>query len=177
MVWSHSQHQCSSPSSPSGICGTMSEVLRSGVAAASDAAAEGGAAGEPGLGVLEQQLQDDSQLHDDPPRETTADAAATSQPAETSAEPTAADGPVAAVAVADPGRKMLAEIQALKEEQKKVRDARKEVAKNLRNAERRRRRLKARACRLSDADLLAVISFPSLLPSCSVFQLILLSGR
>ena len=53
---------------------------------------------------------------------------------------------------------MLAEIQALKEEQKRVRDNRKEVTKKLRNAERRRRRLKLRANRLSDSDLLAVIS-------------------
>ena len=127
MVWSHSQHQCSSPSSPSSIRGAMSEAPFSAVVASSDAAAEGGAAGEQSIRELEQQLPDDSQLRDASPRETTADAAATSQPAGPSAEPTAAEGPVAAAEVTDPGRKMLAEIQALKEEQLSVSDSRKEV--------------------------------------------------
>ena len=61
-------------------------------------------------------------------------------------------------AVADPGRDLLKEITALKNEQKKAKDVKKEITKELRNANRRRQRLKKRAKALSDQDLLAVIS-------------------
>ena len=47
---------------------------------------------------------------------------------------------------------------ALKNEQKKAKEAKKAVTKELRNANRRRQRLKKRAKALSDQDLLAVIS-------------------
>ena len=47
---------------------------------------------------------------------------------------------------------------ALKDEQKKAKDAKKAVTKELRNANRRRQRLKKRAKSLSDQDLLAVMS-------------------
>ena len=60
--------------------------------------------------------------------------------------------------VIDVGRNMIDEILALKAEQKKARDAKVAVTKQLRNAERRRQRLKRRAKALSDQDLLAVIS-------------------
>ena len=53
---------------------------------------------------------------------------------------------------------MLDEILALKEEQRKARVAKQVVANQLRNAERRRKRLKMRAKQLSDQDLLAVMS-------------------
>ena len=61
-------------------------------------------------------------------------------------------------AVADPGKDLLDEITALKDQQKKAKEAKKAITKELRNANRRRQRLKKRAKALSDADLLAVIS-------------------
>ena len=72
-------------------------------------------------------------------------------------EPTAADKRPAAAGT-DMGKSMLEEIAQLKKQQKEVRDAKLAVGKQLRNAERRRKRLKKRASKLSDADLLAVIS-------------------
>ena len=56
------------------------------------------------------------------------------------------------------GKTMLEEIQRLKEEQRKLRLDKKQVAKDLKNAERRRGRLKKRAKLLSDTDLVAVLS-------------------
>ena len=72
-------------------------------------------------------------------------------------EPTAAEQQPAA-AGADVGKSMLEEIAQLKKQQKEAKDAKLAVGKQLRNAERRRKRLKKRASKLSDADLLAVIS-------------------
>ena len=72
-------------------------------------------------------------------------------------EPTAADKEPAA-AGADVGKSMLEEIAQLKKQQKEAKDAKLAVGKQLRNAERRRKRLKKRASKLSDSDLLAVIS-------------------
>ena len=60
--------------------------------------------------------------------------------------------------VNDPGKDLLDEIIALKGEQKKAKEAKKAITKELRIANRRRQRLKKRAKALSDADLLAVIS-------------------
>ena len=61
-------------------------------------------------------------------------------------------------AVADPGKHLLDEIEALKVQQKEAKEAKKAITKKLRNANRRRQRLKRRAKALSDQDLLAVIS-------------------
>ena len=61
-------------------------------------------------------------------------------------------------AVADPGKDLLDEIAALKEQQKQAKAAKKAITKDLRNANRRRQRLKKRAKALSDQDLMAVIS-------------------
>ena len=72
-------------------------------------------------------------------------------------EPTAADKEPAA-AGADVGKSMLEEIAQLKKKQKDAKVAKVALGKQLRNAERRRKRLKKRASKLSDADLLAVIS-------------------
>ena len=72
-------------------------------------------------------------------------------------EPTAADKEPA-TAGSDAGKSMLEEIAQLKKKWKEAKEARAAVAKQLRNAERRRKRLKQRASSLSDADLLAVIS-------------------
>ena len=66
-----------------------------------------------------------------------------------------------AAAGADVGKSMLEEIAQLKKQQKKAKDARVAVGKKLRNAERRRSRLKKRASKLTDGDLLAVISLRS----------------
>ena len=71
-------------------------------------------------------------------------------------EPTAAEQQPAAAA--DLGKSMLEEIAQLKKQQKEAKDAKVALGKQLRNAERRRKRLKKRASKLSDADLLAVIS-------------------
>ena len=72
-------------------------------------------------------------------------------------EPTAAEQQLAA-AGADVGKSMLEEIAQLKKQQKEAKDAKVALGKQLRNAERRRKRLKKRASKLSDTDLLAVIS-------------------
>ena len=58
-------------------------------------------------------------------------------------------------------KNILTEIQALKAEQKRARDAKKQITKELRNAEKRRQRLKKRAKQLSDNDLLAVMTLRS----------------
>ena len=58
----------------------------------------------------------------------------------------------------DPGKDLLDEISVLKEQQKKAREEKQAITKELRNANRRRQRLKRRAKALTDADLLAVIS-------------------
>ena len=70
-------------------------------------------------------------------------------------EPTAGEP---AAPRADVGLSMLEEIAQLKKQQKEAKDAKLAVGKQLRNAERRRKRLKKRASKLSDTDLLAVIS-------------------
>jgi hypothetical protein len=139
----------------------MAENLRVSDGATPEPTADGGAASEPEHRELERNPEHDATLHDDPEREAVATPGESSQPGPVIVFAAGTATTSTSPAVADPGRTMLAEIQALKEEQKKVRDARKEVAKKLRNAEKRRRRLKARANRLSDADLLAVISLRS----------------
>ena len=55
------------------------------------------------------------------------------------------------------GSKLLPEIQRLKAEQNALRVKKKQVAKELKNAERKRSRLKKRAKLLSDNDLVAVM--------------------
>ena len=58
-------------------------------------------------------------------------------------------------------KNLLDEIQALKDDQKRARDAKKKITKDLRNAEKRKQRLKKRAKQLSDSDLLAVMTLGS----------------
>ena len=72
------------------------------------------------------------------------------------AEPTA--GERNGTDAVDLGKNMLEEIALLKKKQKEAREAKMAVGRQLRNAERRRKRLKQRAKQLSDSDLLAVIS-------------------
>ena len=55
----------------------------------------------------------------------------------------------------------MTEILALKAEQKRAREAKLKITKELRNAEKRRQRLKKRAKQLSDSDLLAVMTLRS----------------
>jgi hypothetical protein len=59
------------------------------------------------------------------------------------------------------GKDILAEIQGLKDDQKRAREAKKQITKDLRNAEKKRQRLKKRAKQLSDGDLLAVMTLRS----------------
>ena len=56
-----------------------------------------------------------------------------------------------------PHSALLAGIAKLKEEQKALRNERKRVAKELKNAEKKRSRLKAKAKQLTDEDLLQVL--------------------
>ena len=59
------------------------------------------------------------------------------------------------------GKNIFVEIQALKDEQKRAHEAKKQITKDLHNAEKRRQRLKKRAKQLSDSDLLAVMTLRS----------------
>ena len=59
-----------------------------------------------------------------------------------------------AMAVGDP---LLHQIANLKAAQKRLRDEKKMISKNLRNAERRKKRLRVRAKQLTDDDLVAVL--------------------
>ena len=72
------------------------------------------------------------------------------------AEPTAAVAS-AGVNKESLGRTLLPEIQRLKAEQAALRAKKQQVAKELKNAERKRSRLKKRAKLLSDSDLVAVM--------------------
>ncbi len=59
------------------------------------------------------------------------------------------------------GYDILGSIQALKEQQKKLRDERKLIAKQLKNEEKRRSRLRKKARQLSDQDLVALLKMRS----------------
>ena len=65
--------------------------------------------------------------------------------------------PAAAFAKAKKEIDILGNIKALKEQQKALRDERKQVSKQLRNEEKRRMRLRKRARQFSDGDLVAVL--------------------
>ena len=86
-------------------------------------------------------------------------ASSAAEPTAGAAEPTAAGGHAADPV--DLGKNMLEEIAQLEKKQKEARDAKVAAGRQLRNAERRRKRLKKRASKLRDADLLAVISLRS----------------
>ena len=55
----------------------------------------------------------------------------------------------------------MAEIQGLKDDQKRAREAKRQITEDFRNAEKKRQRLKKRAKQLSDSDLLAVMTLRS----------------
>ena len=164
MVWPHSQLQCSSIS-PSCICPSSAQAsmsLDDDAGAAAAASAE-----EP----ASQHGSDDSDSAGEPTAAETAAPADGQAPADAEAPPladvggrpgsSADDEPTA---VADSGAKqknILQEISALKAEQKRARDAKSKITKELRNAEKRRQRLKKRAKQLSDADLVAVMTLRS----------------
>lgn len=59
------------------------------------------------------------------------------------------------------GYDILGSIQALKEQQKKLREERKLIAKKLKNEEKRRSRLRKKARQLSDQDLVALLKMRS----------------
>ena len=160
MVSSHSQHQRSSPVSCSFKFSARSVMDASGAEPTASLAASPGAA---------EHERDGGELEPAPatPR-ATAPPAGGSAPASAETvvespsrvgrsgrEPTARPRRPAGT---DPGQDLLDEITALKEQQKKAKEEKKAITKELRNAHRRRQRLKKRAKALSDADLLAVIS-------------------
>ena len=70
-------------------------------------------------------------------------------------------GPALGAIAGGKEKNILTEIQALKAEQKLAREAKLKITKELRNAEKRRQRLKKRAKQLSDSDLLAVMTLRS----------------
>ena len=169
MAGSHPQHQCSS-------CILILLCLpapamdgRGGASAAGSAAASDDFAFSPDLGDGERDKRDGA---GPTPEGTTGTAAALASGtaaafsskvahplkggAGSACEPTAAEQQPAAAA--DLGKSMLEEIAQLKKQQKEAKDAKVALGKQLRNAERRRKRLKKRASKLSDTDLLAVIS-------------------
>ena len=83
-------------------------------------------------------------------------AAAPSSSAGTSLSPAVGAGP-ALTAVMNTTHGLLAQIQKLKQDQADARKVRQKIAKDLRNAQRRKRRLKTRARMLTNDDLVAVL--------------------
>ena len=169
MAGSHPQHQCSSCILIL-LCLTAPAMDgRGGASAAGSAAASDDFAFSPDLGDGERDKRDGA---GPTPEGTTGTAAALASGtaaafsskvahplkggAGSACEPTAAEQQPAAAA--DLGKSMLQEIAQLKKQQKEAKDAKVALGKQLRNAERRRKRLKQRAKQLSDSDLLAVIS-------------------
>ena len=160
MVRSHPQHQRSSPIGCFFKLSARTSMDAASLAASAGAATSAGAAEhERDGGELE--AEPTAALASEPPAggPASASAEAVVEPPpggeRTGREPTARPR---RSAVADPGKDLLDEITALKEEQKKAKDAKMAITKELRNANRRRQRLKKRAKALSDTDLLAVIS-------------------
>ena len=169
MAGSHPQHHCSSCILIL-LCLTAPAMDgRGGASAAGSAAASDDFAFSPDLGDGERDKRDGA---GPTPEGTTGTAAALASGtaaafsskvahplkggAGSACEPTAAEQQPAAAA--DLGKSMLQEIAQLKKQQKEAKDAKVALGKQLRNAERRRKRLKKRASKLSDTDLLAVIS-------------------
>ena len=164
MVWANSQHKCSSirPTCafPSSACASMSD-LEDAVATAAAAAEE----------PASQPASEESDSGGEPTATdalTPADGQAASDAKATALPPTvgkpgsSADHIAGnAARVEEKGKNLLSEIQALKNEQKRAREAKKQITKDLRNAEKRRQRLKKRAKQLSDSDLLAVMTLRS----------------
>ena len=164
MVWPNSQLKCSSirPSCtlPSSALSSMS-LVDDAVAAAAPTADE----------PASQRASDDSDSGGEPTATETLAPAGGQAPADAEAPPLAdvggrpgssGDGGSAIGAVAAAKEKnILTEIQALKAEQKRAREEKIKITKELRNAEKRRQRLKKRAKQLSDSDLLAVMTLQS----------------
>ena len=95
---------------------------------------------------------------DTAPRSAGATASAEDIPRGVGARPLAGGGLGEALgAVMGGDEQLLAQIARLKSEQAVLRDNKKKVAKDLKNAEKRRGRLKKKARQLSDADLVAVL--------------------
>ena len=169
MAGSHPQHQCSSCILILLCLPAPAMCSPGGASAAGTAAATDDLAFSPDLGDGERDKRDGA---GPTPEGTTGTAAALASGtaaafsskvahplkggAGSACEPTAAEQQPAAAA--DLGKSMLEEIAQLKKQQKEAKDAKVALGKQLRNAERRRKRLKKRASKLSDTDLLAVIS-------------------
>ena len=151
MVGSSPQHQCSSHIAPGRTAGRIMEETADAFATSAAAAEGGPAASSAQRGELERDAEP-----------TAASSAPNSQAAPRAEEAALVDAPgrcVQAPALGiDWGTSMLDEIKRLKKEQHNAREKKKAATKELRNAERRRTRLKKRAKQLSDGDLLAVIS-------------------
>ena len=164
MVWPNSQLKCSSirPSCtlPGSAQASMSLVDDAGAAAAPSAE-------EP----ASPRASDGSDSGGEPTATETLAPAGGQAPTDAEAPPLAdvggrpgssGDGGPALGAIAGGKEKnILTEIQALKAEQKLAREAKLKITKELRNAEKRRQRLKKRAKQLSDSDLLAVMTLRS----------------
>ena len=91
--------------------------------------------------------------HPGPQQEGAAAGTAAAQPAGPAAGQLPGDGSD----LTDDGEPLLQKIQRLKTEQAEIRKNRRQVTRDLRNAEKRRTRLRKRARQLSDSDLRAVL--------------------
>ena len=160
MVRSHPQHQCSSPVGCFFKFSARTSMDASGAELTTSLAASPGAAEHERDGGELEPVPATALAPPPPaggPAAASAETVVESPPGigRTAREPTARPR---RSTVADPGKHLLDEITALKEQQKKAKETKKAITKELRNANRRRQRLKKRAKLLSDADLLAVIS-------------------
>ena len=146
MVRTHSQHQCSSipgfATSPSSASAIMSisgadDITAANATTESPTALADGHRDELDAGAAEiagHEAADGIEV---------ASAEAAAIPVEpTAARSSGAALPVPIAAVRGTAESMLDEIQALKAKQKEAREAKKKISKDLRNAERRRQRLK-----------------------------------
>ena len=161
MVWTNSQYQLSAsrPTSAFAIPACAAMAASDGEAADAVAAAE-----EPTLtdGARGDGTGEPTAAAEAPPPASGEAAVRTEAPA---LPPTGGEGGSSTDHLAsqvggvkDKGSGILDEIQKLKAEQKAARDKKMQISKELRNAEKRRQRLKRRAKQLSDADLVAVMT-------------------
>ena len=159
MVWTNSQHQCSSISflsaSASSIRAAMAELEHGDWPAIT-------AAKEPTLEDGNRDKLDGEPTAAMSPPSASGQAAAGTEahglsPAGSGAGSSNDLVPSEAGAVEKKGRSIMDEILALKLQQKEARDKKLQVTRELRNAEKRRQRLKKKAKQLTDADLVEVL--------------------
>ena len=138
MVRPNSQHKCSSCRAKPRACARTGAMADGSRTAAAAAAIEPTADGDSAVPAVGEEARQEEEL---------------------GGGPSASDGRKQLrqpVVVTPADGTILPEIQRLKQEQKALQEQKKAIQKDLRNAERRRSRLKKRARQLSDEDLVAV---------------------